>query len=212
MQARQFLFARACSEEMFLQPCSETSVFFFRQKNGSKDNLSESSGQETKGSVKAAKTSHSSRMKNETWPRSRFETPWKVRRGNGQSTETWKYSTRIDGNFRQTWNSCLKPSMPKACLINKLVLIYKKKRKAFCTFINWTNTDMITVSVLNTTHSILTIKWRIMTHLYSEHCTGIKVLHRTLTLTFYTVLNILELVIVHVDIIMQRNCTRVLRR
>ncbi|XP_047016893.1 band 4.1-like protein 4 isoform X5 [Ictalurus punctatus] len=36
------------------------------QKNGSKDNLSESSGQETKGSVKAAKTSHSSRMKNET--------------------------------------------------------------------------------------------------------------------------------------------------
>ncbi|XP_053542905.1 band 4.1-like protein 4 isoform X6 [Ictalurus punctatus] len=34
--------------------------------NGSKDNLSESSGQETKGSVKAAKTSHSSRMKNET--------------------------------------------------------------------------------------------------------------------------------------------------
>lgn len=34
--------------------------------------------------------------------------PRKVRRGNGQFTETWKYSTLIDGDFRQTWRSCLK--------------------------------------------------------------------------------------------------------
>ncbi|XP_060765174.1 band 4.1-like protein 4 isoform X3 [Neoarius graeffei] len=37
-----------------------------QKKNGSKDNLSESSGQETKSSIKVAKTSHNSRTKHET--------------------------------------------------------------------------------------------------------------------------------------------------